>query len=220
MKPSTSSYRCSSCPAAMRCSPLYFMNFTISGPYSFCKFIAYCITCQRNGTGSFSLMSLDISILNSKVSLYPAWASRGLVSSSVYEILWGIWIPTHTIAMSVFMLVAVILSHPHCCLSLWKHFISISLVHSRTWCCTFLHALQYCVFTSSWLSFSTSPAPSVPSLYVRNAFSILSYMCISYSSNLISSKSFASRYCFRYMYSFTESYPRRTLCSHGSICFR
>ena len=90
MKPSTSSYRCSLCAAAMRYSPLYFMNFTTSGPYSFSKFIVYCITCQRNRTGSFSLMSPDISILNSKVSLYPAWAPRGLVSSSVYEILWGI----------------------------------------------------------------------------------------------------------------------------------
>ena len=87
MKTSTSSYRWSSCPAAMGCSPLYFMNFTstwyqerlilyslylISGPCSFSKFIACCITCHRNGTGSFSLMSPYISILNSKVSLYSA----------------------------------------------------------------------------------------------------------------------------------------------------
>ena len=67
-KPSTSSYRRSSCPAAMGCSPLYFMNFTstqywerlilyllypILGPCSSSKFIACCITCHRNGTGSF-----------------------------------------------------------------------------------------------------------------------------------------------------------------------
>ena len=91
--------------------------------------------------------------------------------------------------MSVFILVTVILSLLHCCLSLWKHFISICLVHSHTWCCTFLHTLQYSVFTSSWRSFSISPAPSVPSLHFRNTFSLLSYMCISNSSNLISSKS-------------------------------
>ena len=36
----------------------------------------------------------------------------GLVSSLVYEILWGIWIPTHAIAMRVFILVAVISSLP------------------------------------------------------------------------------------------------------------
>ena len=55
MKPTTSSYRCSSCPAIMGCSPLYFMNFTstrywersilyslypISGPCSFSKILA------------------------------------------------------------------------------------------------------------------------------------------------------------------------------------
>ena len=63
--------------------------YLISGPCSFSKFIACCITCHRNGTESFSLMSPDISILNSKVSLYPA-APHGLASSSVYEILWDI----------------------------------------------------------------------------------------------------------------------------------
>ena len=160
-------------------SPLYFMNFTstryreclilyslypVLGPCCFSKFIACWITCRRNGTGSFSLMSPGISLLNSKVSLYPA-VPRGLVSSSVYEILWGTWIPTHAIGMSVFILVAVILSLPHCCLSLWKHFISICLVHSRTWCCTFSHTQQYSVLTSSWRFFSTSPAPSpLPSI--------------------------------------------------------
>ena len=76
----------------MGCSPLYFMNFTstqywerlilyllypISDPCSSSKFIACCITCRRNGTGSFSLTSSATSPLNSKVSLYPAappWA--------------------------------------------------------------------------------------------------------------------------------------------------
>ena len=232
MKTSTSSYRWSSCPAAMGCSPLYFMNFTstwyqerlilfslylISGPCSFSKFIGCCITCHRNGTGSFSLMSPDISILNTKVSLYPA-APHRLVSSSMYEILWDIWIPTHTIAMSVFILVAVTLSLPHCCLSLLKYFISICLVHSRTWYYKFLHTLEYSIFTSSWHCFSNSPAPSVVSLHFRNTFSLLSYMCMSYSSSLMLSRSFASQYCSRYMYSFTC--PSRTICFHSSICFR
>ena len=233
MKPSTSSHRCSSCPVAMGCSPLYFMNFTstryreclilyslypMSGPCSFSRLIACCIICRRNGTGSYSLISPEISLLNSKVSLYPA-ATQGLVSSSMCEILWSIWIPAHAIAMRVFMLVALILSLPHCCLSLWKHFISICLVHSRTWCCTFFHTLQYSVFKSCWHSFSTSHAPSVPSLHFRNTFSLLLYMCMSYSSNLILSKSFASPYCFWYVYSFTDPYLSRTLFSHGSICF-
>ena len=56
-------------------------------------------------------MSPDISLLKSKASLYPA-APRGLVSSSVYVILWGICIPNQAIAMSVFILVAVVLSLP------------------------------------------------------------------------------------------------------------
>ena len=193
--------------------------YPVLGPCSFSKFIACCIACRRNGTGSFSLICPAISLLNSKVSLYPA-APRGLVSSSVYVILWGICIPTHAIAMNVFILIAVILSLPHCCLSLWKHFISICLVHSRTWCCQFLHILQSSVFTFSWRSFSNSPAPSAVSLHFRKTFSFLSYMCISYSSSLTSSKSLASQYCFRYMYSFTDPYPNRQLCSHGSICFR
>ena len=232
MKTSTSSYRWSSCPAAMGCSPLYFMNFTstwyqerlilyslylISGPCSFSKFIACCITCHRNGTGSFSLMSPYISILNSKVSLYPA-TTHALVSSSMYEILWDILIPTNTIAMRVFILVAVTLSLPHCCLSLWKYFISICLVHSRTWYCKFLHTLQYSIFTSSWHCFSNSPAPSVVSLHFRNTFSLLSYICMSYSSSLMLSRSFSSQYCFQYMYSFTCR--SRAICFHGSICFR
>ena len=155
-------------------------------------------------------MSPDISLLNLEVSLYPP-APCGLVSSLVYEILCGIWIATHAIAMSVFILVAVILFLPHCCLSLWKHFITICLVHSCTWCCTFLHTLQYSVFTSPWHSFSTSPVPFLSSLHFRNAFSLLSYMCILYSSNLISSKLFTSQYCLQYMYSFIDPHPSRTL---------
>ena len=119
--------------------------YPISGPCSFSKFIACCITCRGNGIGSFSLISPAISLLNSKVTL----------SSSVYVILWGICIPNQTFVMSVFILVAVILSLPHSCLSLWKHSISICLVHTRTWCCKFLHTMQYSVFTSSWRSFST-----------------------------------------------------------------
>ena len=122
--------------------PLYFMKFTsiryrehlilyslnpISGPCSSSKFTACCITCPRNGTGSFSLISPAISLLKSKVSLYPA-TPRGLASSSVYVILLSICIPTQAIAMSV----TVILSLPHCCLSLWKHFISVCLVHSSS----------------------------------------------------------------------------------------
>ena len=55
----------------------------------FSKFIACCITCRRNGTGSFSLISPDVSFLNSKFSQYPA-APHGLVPSSLYEILLGI----------------------------------------------------------------------------------------------------------------------------------
>ena len=171
----------------MGCSQLCFKNFPstryreclilyslypISGPCSFSKFIACCITCRRNGNGSFSLISLGVSFLNSKVSLYPA-APHALVSSSLYEILQGIWIPAHAIAVSVFMFDAVILSLPHCSLSLWKHFISMSLVHNCTWCCTFLHTLQYSVFTSFLLSYSIFPAPSVPSLHFKKAFSFL-----------------------------------------------
>ena len=98
--------------------------------------------------------------------------------------------------MSVFTLVTVILSLPHCCLSLWKHFISIFHVHSRTWCYKVLHTLQYSVFTSSWRSFFNSSAPSAPSLHFRNTFSVLSYMCISYSSSLISSRLSAFQYFF------------------------
>ena len=139
----------------------------------FSKFIACCITCCRNGTGSFSLISPDVSFLNSKVSQYPA-APRGLVPSSLHKILLGIWIPAHAIAISVFMLDAVILSLPHYSLSLWKHFISISVVHNCTWCCTILHSLQYSVFTSFLPSFSIFPAPSVPSLHFKNACSFLS----------------------------------------------
>ena len=123
MNLSTSSYHSSSCLAAMGCS---FKNFTstwyqkrlslyslypISGPCSFSKFIAYCITCRRNGTGRFSLISPDVSFLNSKISLYPA-APRGLVTSSLYEILCGIWIPAHAIAISISILDVVILSFP------------------------------------------------------------------------------------------------------------
>ena len=111
--------------------------------------------------------------LNSKVSLYPA-APRGLVPSSLYEILRGIWIPTHAIAISIFMLDVVILSLPHCSFSLWKHFISISLVHNCTWCCTILHTLQYSVVRSFLPSFFIFPAPSVPSVHFKNAFSFLS----------------------------------------------
>ena len=188
MNPSTSSYRSFSCPAAMGCSQLYFKNITftryrvhlilyslypISGPCSFSRFISCCIPCPRNGTGSLSLRSPGVSFLNSKVSLYPA-APRGLVSSSLYEILWGICIPANTTAISVFRLDTVILSLPHCSFSLWKHFISMSFVHNCTWCCTLLHILQYSVFTSFLPSFSIFPAPSVPSLHFKNAFSFLS----------------------------------------------
>ena len=91
MKPSTSSYRWSSCPAAMGCSPLYFMNFTstryrerlilyslypISGPCSFSKFVARCIICRRNGTGSFSLMSpaISLEVKGQSVPCGPSWA--------------------------------------------------------------------------------------------------------------------------------------------------
>ena len=127
----------------MRYSQLYFKNNTstwyraflilyslypISDLCSFSKFITCCITCRRNGTGSFLLIPPGVSFLNSKVNLYPA-APRGPVSSSLYEILLGICIPAHAIAISVFMLDAVMLSLPHCSLSLWKHFISMSLVH-------------------------------------------------------------------------------------------
>ena len=144
----------------------------MSGPCSCSNFIACCITCRMNGTGSFSLMS----------PVNPA-AHCGLISFSVYVILWGIC--TQAIAMSVFILIAVILPLPHCCLSLWKHFISICLVHSRTWCCKFLHTLQYSVFVFSWRSFFNSLAPSAPSLHFRNTISVLSYMLISYSSSLV-----------------------------------
>ena len=168
----------------MGCSQLCFKNFTsiryrerlilyslyqISGPCTFSKFIACCITCRRNGTGSFSLISPDVSFLNSKVSQYPA-APHGLVPSSLYEILLGIWTPAHAIAISVFMLDVVILSLPHYSLSLWKHFISISLVHNCTWCCTILHALQFSVFTSFLPSFSIFPAPSALPSILRTPF--------------------------------------------------
>ena len=127
--------------------------------------------------------------LNLNVSLYPA-ASRGLVSSSVYVIFWGICISIQAIAMSVFMFISVILSLPHYCLSLWKHFISICCVQS--------------VFASSWRSFFNSPAPSAPSLHFRNTFSVLPYLWISYFFSLMSFRSLASKYCFRKIYSFTD----------------
>ena len=63
---------------------------------------------------------------------------------------------------------------------------------------------EYFIFTSSWRSFSNSSAPSIRSLHFRNSFSLPSCMCIWYSSNLISCKSFASQYCFWYMYLFTD----------------
>ena len=188
MNPPTSPYCSFSCPATMGCSQLCFKNFTstqyweklslyslypMSGPCLFSKSIGCCIRCRRNGTGSFSLISPDVSFLNSKVSQYPA-APRGLVPSSLHKILLGIWIPAHAIAISVFMFDAVILFLPHYSLSLWKHFISISVVHNCTWCCTILHSLQYSVFTSFLPSFSIFPAPSVPSLHFKNACSFLS----------------------------------------------
>ena len=107
VKPSTSSYRWSSCPAAMGCSPLYFMNFIsaryrervilywlypIFGPYSFIKFIACCITCQKNGTGSFSLMPPEISLLNSEVYPVTPW---GCTPSSG-AVLWVSWFTRHS----------------------------------------------------------------------------------------------------------------------------
>ena len=78
------------------------------------------------------------------------------------------------------------------------------LVHNCTWCCTTLHTLQYSVFTSFLPSFSIFPAPSVPSLHFKN---------------LMSSRSFASQYCFWYRYSFTDFYPSRTICSQASISY-
>ena len=172
----------------MGCSQLCFKNFTsiryrerlilyslypISGPCSYSKFIACCITCRRNGTGSFSLISLDVSFLNSKVVLHHV-ASRGLVSSSLtgplLVVRWDIWTPAQAIVISVFMLNAVILFLPHCSLSLWEHFISISLVHNCTWCCTILHTLQFSVFTSFLPSFSIFPAPSALPSILRTPF--------------------------------------------------
>ena len=119
--------------------------YPISGPCSFSNTIACCITCRRNGTGGFSLMSPVTSLLKSNVILHPA-APPGLVCSSKYEIFFGIWISTQAIAISVFMLLFVSLSLPHCSFSLWKHFTSIRLVHRRTWSCTFLHTLQLCLY--------------------------------------------------------------------------
>ena len=44
---------------------------------------------------------------------------------------------------------------------------------------------------------------------------------ISYSPNLMSSKSLASSYCFRKIYSSTDSYPNKQgVCSHSLICFK
>ena len=112
----------------MGCSQLCFKNFPsiryrerlilyslypISGSCTFSKFIACCITCRRNGTGSLSLISLDVSFLNSKVILHHV-ASRGLVPSSLtgpfLVVRWDIWTLAHAIVISVFMLDAVILS--------------------------------------------------------------------------------------------------------------
>ena len=177
--------------------------YPISGPCSFSNTIACCITCRRNGTGGFSLMSPVTSLLKSNVILHPA-APPGLVCSSKYEIFFGIWISTQAIAISVFMLLFVSLSLPHCSFSLWKHFTSIRLVHGRTWSCTFLHTLQLSVFTSTWCFFFNSPVLSAPFLHFTNAFSVLSYMCISYSSSLMSSRSFASQYCSRKINSSTD----------------
>ena len=59
---------------------------------------------------------------------------------------------------------------PHCSLSLWGHFISISLVHNCTWCCTILHTLQFSVFTSFLPSFSIFPAPSALPSILRTPF--------------------------------------------------
>ena len=148
---------------------------------------------------------LSLELEGQRVPCGPSWACLFL---GICDFVGQLY-PTQAIAVSVFILIAVILSLPHCCLSLWKHFISICLVHSRTWCCQFLHILQSSVFTFSWRSFSNSPAPSAVSLHFRKTFSFLSYMCISYSSSLTSSKSLASQYCFRYMYSFTN--PRLDL---------
>ena len=188
--PSTSSYRSSSCPAAIGCSQLCFRNFTstrhrepiilyslypISGSCSFSKVIACCITCHRNGAGSFSFISPGVSFLNSKLSLYPA-TLRGLVSYSLYQILLVIWILAHAIAISVLKLPTVFLSFPYCSLSLWKHFISNSFVHNCTWCCTTWHTRQCSVSTSFWCSFSIFPAPFAPSLHFRNAFSLLQFI--------------------------------------------
>ena len=92
----------------MGCSPLYFMNlistrhlghlilkslYPISGPCSFSKIIACCISYRRNGTRSFSLISLVTFLLKSNVTLYPA-AHCGLFSSSMYIIFWASGFPT------------------------------------------------------------------------------------------------------------------------------
>ena len=181
MKPSTSSYRWFSCPAAMGGSPLCFMNFTstryrerlilyslypILDPCSFSKFITCCL---RPLVG----LSLPHYMWFYLASVSPP---KLLSWAFLYSLLWFYPFP----------------SAPFPCGN-------ICLVHSCSWCCKFLHTLQYSVFTSSWRSFSNSPAPSVPYLHFRNTFSLLPYMCISYSSNLISSKSFASQYCFLHM---------------------
>ena len=96
------------------------------------------------------------SFLNSYIILYPV-APRGLVSSSMYVIFRGICIYSQAIAMTVFMLIFVILSLPHCSLSL-THFTSICFAHNCTWCCKFLHPLQKSAFVSAWHSFFNSPA--------------------------------------------------------------
>ena len=136
---------------------------------------------------------LSLELEGQRVPCGPSWACLFL---GICDFVGQLY-PTQAIAVSVFILIAVILSLPHCCLSLRKHFIFICLVHSRTWCCIFLHTLQYSVFTPSRHSFSNSPASSVPSIHFSDAFSLLSYMCILYSSSLILSKSFVSQYCFR-----------------------
>ena len=76
----------------------------ISGPCSFSKFIACCITCRGNGIGSFSLISPAISLLNSKVSLsLPRymWFCGASVSPTkllswafLYSLLWFYPFPT------------------------------------------------------------------------------------------------------------------------------
>ena len=86
---------------------------------------------------------------------------------------------------------------------------------SATFCipCNYLSLHLPGVFSSILL-----PHRLILSIFT-NAFSVLSYMCISYSSSLMSSGSFASQYCSRKIYSSTDSYPNKKLCYHGSICF-